>query len=224
MVVEAFARSVAVLLLPILAFACIVADPGPVATLGVWLTWMVLALRHRRHEPARGDVRETPQGRRPRRCSLRRHSCRSARPLFMPYGLFRRRPSADVDRHDRRSWSASRLAPWESARRMSWCIGADRSNAQSRRPSCCSSRIRISRSCTCACTIPMSARRSTPGTSRPQRATCPLCRPRLRARLASGWRVERLEAGTQRTDAMADGQCNPCACWHCRRRSMRRWA
>ena len=33
-----------VLLLPMLAFACIVADPGPMATLGVWLAWMVLAL------------------------------------------------------------------------------------------------------------------------------------------------------------------------------------
>src|ERR1700676_1378270 len=41
---EAFAPSVAVLLLPMLAFACIVADPGPMATLGVWLAWMVLAL------------------------------------------------------------------------------------------------------------------------------------------------------------------------------------
>ena len=44
MVVEAFARSAAVLLLPMLALACIVSDSGPVATLGVWLTWMVLAL------------------------------------------------------------------------------------------------------------------------------------------------------------------------------------
>src|SRR5437868_4754732 len=44
MVVEAFARSAAVLLLPMLVLACIVSDSGPVATLGVWLTWMVLAL------------------------------------------------------------------------------------------------------------------------------------------------------------------------------------
>jgi len=58
MAVEAFARSVAVLLLPILAFASIVADPGPMATLGVWLAWMVLALAIDTVSPRVGRTRD----------------------------------------------------------------------------------------------------------------------------------------------------------------------
>jgi alkane 1-monooxygenase len=58
MAVETFARSVAVLLLPILAFACIVADPGPMATLGVWLAWMVLALLIDAVSPRVGPTRD----------------------------------------------------------------------------------------------------------------------------------------------------------------------
>ena len=58
MAVEALARSVAVLLLPILAFACIVTDPGPVATLGVWLAWMVLALAIDAVSPRVGPTRD----------------------------------------------------------------------------------------------------------------------------------------------------------------------
>ena len=58
MAVEAFARSVAVLLLPILAFACIVADPGPMATLGLWLGWMVLALAIDAVSPRVGRTRD----------------------------------------------------------------------------------------------------------------------------------------------------------------------
>jgi alkane 1-monooxygenase len=58
MAVEAFARSVTVLLLPILAFACIVADPGPMATLGVWLAWMVLALAIDAVSPRVGRTRD----------------------------------------------------------------------------------------------------------------------------------------------------------------------
>ena len=58
MAVEAFARSVGVLLLPILAFACIVADPGPMATLGVWLAWMALALGIDAVSPRVGRTRD----------------------------------------------------------------------------------------------------------------------------------------------------------------------
>src|SRR6202158_547574 len=55
---EAFVRGVAVLLLPMLAFACIVADPGPMATLGVWLAWMVLALAIDTVSPRVGRTRD----------------------------------------------------------------------------------------------------------------------------------------------------------------------
>jgi alkane 1-monooxygenase len=58
MAVEAFARSAAVLLLPMLALACIVADSGPVATLGVWLTWTVLALGIDAVSPRVGRTRD----------------------------------------------------------------------------------------------------------------------------------------------------------------------
>ncbi len=58
MVKQAFARSAAVLLLPMLALACIVADSGPAATLGVWLAWMVLALAIDAVSPRVGRTRD----------------------------------------------------------------------------------------------------------------------------------------------------------------------
>jgi alkane 1-monooxygenase len=56
---EAFARSVAVVLLPLLALACIVADAGPVATLGVWVGVLLLALGIDAIGPRVGRIRRT---------------------------------------------------------------------------------------------------------------------------------------------------------------------
>jgi alkane 1-monooxygenase len=53
------ARSVAVLLLPILAFVCIVTHPRPMATFDVWLAWMVLALAIDAVSPRVGRMRHT---------------------------------------------------------------------------------------------------------------------------------------------------------------------
>ena len=58
MVKEAFARSAVVLLLLMLALACIMADSGPLATLGVWLAWMVLAVAIDAVSPRVGRTRD----------------------------------------------------------------------------------------------------------------------------------------------------------------------
>ena len=58
MVNEAFARSAVVLLLLMLALACIMADSGPLATLGVWLAWMVLAVAIDAVSPRVGRTRD----------------------------------------------------------------------------------------------------------------------------------------------------------------------
>ena len=94
MAVEAFARSVAVLLLPILAFACIVADPGPMATLGVWLAWMVLALAIDTVSPRVGRTRDAAG-------SMTTALLFTAPLLLCPMDCFGDTQSADVDRDDR---------------------------------------------------------------------------------------------------------------------------
>jgi hypothetical protein len=182
-----------VLLLPMLAFACIVADPGPMATLGVWLAWMVLALGIDAVSPRVGRTRNA--------AGSTTKALLFTAPLLqgavLVYALWivsatAKAPisiamiavmvgisggsvgiSAARELVHRRGSLERGIAGLHAAR----LVSAFPDRALARAPSICRNAAR-------------------PRHHAAQRTTCPLCRPRLRARLAQRLARGALEAGT----------------------------